>query len=97
MKEFTLQTDYLPILERLSDEAKGRLLHAAMVYADTGTKPLIVNIKERDKDVFNTLFGLICSRIEREAYKRADVSEARRMAGKASGKSRANKKRNTNE
>lgn len=92
MKSFRLQTEYLPILETLSDEAKGKLFHAIMVYASTGIRPVIVNIKDRDKVAFSTIYELISNRIEREASRNAEVSEARSIAGKASGRSRAAKK-----
>ncbi len=91
MKSFTWHTDYLPLLEKLSDESKGKLIHALTVFAKTGTQPAAA-VEEKDELAFSMLYELISSRIEREASRKAETSEARRNAGKASGRSRAAKK-----
>ena len=82
----------MQILETLSDEAKGKLFHAIMVYASTGIRPVVVNINDSEKAAFSTVYELISNRIEREANRNAEISDARRNAGKASGQSRAAKK-----
>lgn len=84
MKGFVFYYDYLPLLDRLSDNAKGKLFRAVSEYSATGARCDLSGIQDDEKDNFRTLFDLIADQIEHDAKKRAEVSEGRRRAGLAS-------------
>ena len=99
LRAISIPLDYIPLLEGLSFENLGKVVYASLIYANTGIKPILKSINEPEKSSVNVVYSLLTDTIDREKKHRAEVSEARRIAGLESAKSRAKSKieRNRNE
>ena len=92
LKAISIPLDYIPLLEGLSFENLGKVIYTSLLYADTGTKHVLKSINEPEKSSVNVIYSLLTDSIDREKKHRAEVSEARRIAGYKSVKSRAKSK-----
>lgn len=93
LKAISIPLDYIPLLEGLSFENLGKVIYASLIYTDTGTKPMFKSINEPEKSSVNVIYSLLTDTIDREKEHRTEVSEARRLAGLESVKSRRNRKK----
>ena len=84
---FVLYTEFSPSISRLSDESCGKLFKMIMTYAE-GEIPEMKGVKDTEKMTVSVLFGLITNRMDRDAERYEAVVEARRRAGKESGRAR---------
>lgn len=93
MNGFYFYDDYLPLLNKLTDAARGRLIKAVAEYSKTKSMLDIATVADdNDKEIFVRLYGLMVDDIDRGTRRKSEVSEARRRAGKASGRARRAKK-----
>ena len=93
MNGFYFYDDYLPLLNKLSDAARGRLIKAVLEYSSAKSRLDFATVADdSDKEIFIRLYNLMADDIDRGTRRKSEVSEARRKAGLASGRARqANK------
>ena len=93
MNGFYFYDDYLQLLNKLSDAARGRLIKAVLEYSSTKVRMDFSTVaNDREKETFVRLYGFMVDDIDRGTRRKSEVSEARRRAGKASGRARRAKK-----
>ena len=93
MNGFYFYDDYLPLLNKLSDAARGRLIKAVLEYSSAKSRLDFATVADdSDKEIFIRLYGLMVDDIDRGTRRKSEVSEARRKAGLASGRARQAKK-----
>ena len=93
MNGFYFYDDYLPLLNKLSDAARGRLIKAVLEYSATKVRMDFSTVaNDREKETFGRLYNLMADDIDRGTRRKYEVSEARRKAGLASGRARQAKK-----
>lgn len=93
MNGFYFYDDYLPLLNKLSDAARGRLIKAVLEYSSAKSRLDFATVADdSDKEIFIRLYGLMVDDIDRGTRRKSELSEARRKAGLASGRARQAKK-----
>lgn len=78
-KSFVVYTEWRPAIEKLTDEERGKLFSAMLIYADTGE---LSNLSP----VADIVFTLIKSTLDRDAEKWENTRKKRAEAGKKGGR-----------
>lgn len=84
MNGFYFYDDYLPLLNKLTDAARGRLIKAVAEYSKTKSQLDFATVADdNEKEIFVRLYGLMTDDIDRGTRRKSEVSEARRKSANA--------------